>query len=130
MSLGVSLRMSLRGATRLGRGAGVVERIVDELVGNALTYANGRIDVRVDSTDSDVVVQVDDDGPGIDEGEWQTVFQRFARGTNSVPGGSGLGLALVCESAQALGGSATAGRPELGGLSVRMQFPASQDPTD
>ena len=106
---------------------GVVERIVDELLGNALTYARRRIDIRVDSTDAGVSLRIDDDGPGLNEDEWATVFQRFARGTNSVPGGSGLGLALVSESAQALGGETTAGRSVLGGLSVLVHFPRSTD---
>lgn len=105
--------------------AGVLERIVDELLGNALTYARGRIDVRVESVGSQALVSVQDDGPGLSEDEWETVFQRFTRGTNSVPGGSGLGLALVCESAQALGGSATAGRSDLGGLLVQVRIPRS-----
>ena len=46
------------------------------------------------------------------------MFERFTRGKTSVPGGSGLGLALVRESVVGLGGSAQASESRWGGLSV------------
>ena len=43
---------------------------------------------------STVVLTVTDDGPGIAEAEREAVFDRFTRGSTSVPGGSGLGLSI------------------------------------
>ena len=47
-----------------------------------------------------------------------------------MPGGSGLGLALVSESAQALGGVASAEESELGGLTIRVILPRAQVSAD
>jgi len=105
--------------------SGVLERMVDELIGNAVTYARQAIRVQVAGDGPWVVLQVDDDGPGLSKQERAGVFQRFVRGSNSVPGGSGLGLALVSESAQALSGSAMADESTLGGLRIEVRVPAS-----
>ena len=109
---------------------GTVDRIVDELVGNALSYARSRIHVKVDVDDRWVGIEVSDDGPGLPVQERSTVFQRFVRGSQAVPGGSGLGLALVSESAQALGGVASAEESELGGLTIRVRLPKAQRSAD
>ena len=109
---------------------GTVDRIIDELVGNALSYARSRIHVDVRFDDRWVVIAVSDDGPGLPLQERSTVFQRFVRGSQAVPGGSGLGLALVSESAQALGGVASAEESELGGLTIRVRLPRTQGPAN
>jgi signal transduction histidine kinase len=102
---------------------GTVAKITDELLGNAMSYARTRIHVTLRREDRDVVLTVGDDGPGLAVEEREAVFQRFTRGSAAVPGGSGLGLALVQESARAAGGDATAGQSSLGGLEVRVTFP-------
>ena len=102
---------------------GVIERIVDELLGNALDYARHRVVVGIASTRSSVIVTVSDDGPGVSEAELDAIFERFSRGSTAIPGGTGLGLALVRESAIALGGDARASRAATGGLEVRVSLP-------
>ena len=103
---------------------GTVAKITDELLSNAMSYARSRIHVTLLREGSNVVLAVGDDGPGLAVEEREAVFQRFARGSKAVPGGSGLGLALVLESARAAGGDATAGQSTLGGLEIRVSFPA------
>jgi two-component system, OmpR family, sensor histidine kinase KdpD len=59
------------------------------------------------------VITVDDDGPGIAEGDLQRVFERFYR-ADRAPNrqmGSGLGLAIVAELALAMGGTVRAESP-------------------
>lgn len=109
--------------SRISAPSGVVDRIVDELIANAAVYARTHIDVSLKDQGSWAVLTVDDDGPGIPREERQSVFQRFVRGRNSIPGGSGLGLALVRESAQSIGGSATASESPNGGLRVEVRLP-------
>jgi signal transduction histidine kinase len=104
---------------------GTVAKITDELLSNAMSYARSRIHVTLRREGRDVVLAVGDDGPGIAVEERESVFQRFTRGSAAVPGGSGLGLALVQESARAAGGDATAGQSRLGGLEIRVSFPAA-----
>jgi len=61
---------------------------------------------------------VADDGPGVTAQEYESIFERFVRGTSGVAGGSGLGLALVREAARAHGGDAIAEPDANGGLRV------------
>lgn len=113
------------GITPMLAPAGSLERVLDELVGNALQYARTRITISVGRVGSAVSVAVSDDGPGLDPSEWSSVFERFQRGSKAVPGGSGLGLALVRELAQAAGGDAVAGRSAAGGLVITTTWPPS-----
>ena len=106
---------------------GMVARVIDEILGNALAYARTCIDVRVTSTSRDAVITVDDDGPGLPSEEFEVVFDRFHRGSQSKPGGSGLGMALVREYATSVGGTATAEQSSQGGLRVKVTLPLSVD---
>jgi signal transduction histidine kinase len=105
---------------------GVVARIIDELLGNALQYAKSRVHVTLTHSQREMVLSVSDDGPGVPRAERDAVFQRFTRGSTSVPGGSGLGLALVRESINSLGGSARAEESRWGGLDVTLRMPTSE----
>lgn len=102
---------------------GTVPRIVDELLGNAMSYARARVRVSAQQTPDGVVLAVEDDGPGLPEDQREAVFERFVRGSGAVAGGSGLGLALVREGARASGGDALAAASALGGLSVVVSWP-------
>ena len=104
---------------------GTVAKITDELLGNAMSYARSCIHVTLRREGRDVVLAVGDDGQGLPVEERESVFQRFTRGSSAVPGGSGLGLALVQESARAAGGDAKAVQSALGGLEIRVSFPAA-----
>ncbi|MDP1876803.1 MAG: HAMP domain-containing sensor histidine kinase [Actinomycetota bacterium] len=122
---GITLSVDAVGPARVLAPAGVVARIVDELMGNAIAYARTRVDVKLHRAGPMVVLAVSDDGPGVAASELDRVFERFTRATTAVPGGSGLGLALVRESVRAIGGEAVAGKSSLGGLSVTVQVPGA-----
>lgn len=129
---GVRLTSALDPGLRVRAGSGVISRVIDELLGNALDYASTRVDVTVRRVGRMVVLVVKDDGPGIPEAEREAVFDRFTRGSGAVPGGSGLGLALVSESIAGIGGSTTAvtaasADPTFGtGLGIVVSMPAMQ----
>lgn len=122
---GITVRVDAAGPARVLAPSGVVARLVDELMGNAIAYARTRVEVELVTAGPMVVLTVSDDGPGVAPGELDRVFDRFTRASTAVPGGSGLGLALVRESVRGIGGEATAGRASLGGLSVAVQVPAA-----
>lgn len=100
---------------------------LDEMLGNLLDNACkwGRSRVAVSSTlmDGMVVVDVDDDGPGLAGSMRDSVLQRGVRADELAPG-SGLGLAIVRELAELYGGSITLGDSPLGGLRARLHLPA------
>lgn len=80
-----------------------VERIIRNLVTNAIEYAAGLpVEVKVAATASCVAVQVIDHGMGMTDGVAQHVFDRFYRADPSrkrTTGGTGLGLAISAEDA-------------------------------
>ncbi len=105
---GIALTSDLEPGLLVRAPSGVVARVIDELLGNALDYAEARVDVSARRSGGSIVLTVADDGPGIPVAEREAVFDRFTRGSQSVPGGSGLGLALVSESIGGVGGTTTA----------------------
>lgn len=107
---------------------GVIARIVDELMSNAVEYARSSVQVDVRSDNNVAIIRVADDGPGVPVGERDAVFERFTRGSASVPGGSGLGLALVREAARAGGGDATIVATDTG-CTVEVRWPLAKSHT-
>ena len=103
---------------------GTVPRVLDELVANALQYARAVVRVSLSGDGDHIRLIVEDDGPGVDEVELDTIFERFVRGSSATPGGTGLGLAMVRESARACDGDAVAGASALGGLRIEVTLPA------
>jgi signal transduction histidine kinase len=82
-----------------------LERIVANLVGNALEHAGRDVSVRVGKDGVAAFVEVSDRGPGIPPDRLPHVFDRFYKADSSRSGpGSGLGLAIALENARLLGG--------------------------
>ena len=76
-----------------------VRQMLDNLVGNAIKYTpnGGHVLVSIAMQDKQIVLKVQDTGPGIGPDEQSRVFEKFYRATNAPDGvtGSGLGLAIV-----------------------------------
>lgn len=82
-----------------------LERIVANLIGNALEHAGRDVGVRVGQDGLGAFVEVTDTGPGIPPDRLPHVFDRFYKADSSRAGpGSGLGLAIALENARLLGG--------------------------
>ena len=96
---------------------------LDEMLGNLIENAGGRVFVTAKTTPECVEIEVEDDGRGIPEEERQSIFDRGARLDTGKPG-TGLGLAIVRDVAQIYGGSIHLEESEdLGGLLVRLKLP-------
>ena len=96
-----------------------VEQVMRNLVTNAAKYgpADGTVEVVLESTASEVLVRVHDEGPGIDSGEIGQLFTLFYRSPKTAAAASGAGIGLyVCDRlVRAMGGRTFARRrPERG----------------
>jgi two-component system sensor histidine kinase MtrB len=81
------------------------ERILGNLVENALVHGGHDVAVQIGRDGSDALVEVSDRGPGIAPEHLPHVFERFYKADSArASGGSGLGLAIALENAKLLGG--------------------------
>jgi two-component system sensor histidine kinase TctE len=106
----------------------LLHELVSNLVDNAISHGSvdGAVAVRVARERDRVVLEVEDDGPGIAVSEQEHVFDRFYRSPDSAAGGSGLGLSIVrdiCTTHRAQIELATS--PSGRGLSVCVSFAAA-----
>ncbi|GAA4394442.1 sensor histidine kinase [Tsukamurella soli] len=94
---------------------------------NAVRHGGARrVVVSAGTTDGTTVsVAVDDDGGGLPLSERVIVFERFRRGSSASTAGSGLGLALVRQTAEAHGGAARLVDSDLGGLRLELVLPGT-----
>ncbi|MDK2779553.1 MAG: HAMP domain-containing protein [Pseudomonadota bacterium] len=104
-----------------------IHRAIQNLVGNAGRYATSRVRVSCAVGADTCRIDVEDDGPGIPEDEWDRVFTAFARLDDSrtrSSGGYGLGLSIVRRIAYWHGGRAMVGRSDdLGGARFTLIWP-------
>lgn len=114
------------GANLHVRGDAVaLRRVAANLIGNALRYGR-RAEVRIAARERDVVLTIDDDGPGIPVAERLAVFEPFYRvetSRNQVTGGFGLGLTIAREIVLAHGGDIRVDSAPLGGARLEVALP-------
>jgi ABC-type amino acid transport substrate-binding protein/nitrogen-specific signal transduction histidine kinase len=109
--------------------AGAVRQIVDNLLSNALKYSplGGCIWILLEGHGATVRLLVRDEGPGISHQDMQRLFQKYARLSARPTAGEasvGLGLAIVQQLAEGLGGKVTC-QTELGrGATFIVELPA------
>jgi two-component system, OmpR family, sensor histidine kinase SenX3 len=94
--------------------ANLLRTAVDNLLNNAEKYSDGtrwiRVSARYSEKHKEVLISVEDRGPGIDLADQEEIFEPFARGQAALAAqipGSGLGLSLVRSAAEAHRGSVT-----------------------
>lgn len=113
-------------AGRIGGDAGSLRRMLRNLADNAARHASGTIAFSLIESDGHVVLDVDDDGPGVPETERQRVFERFVRLDEARArddGGAGLGLSIVYHLVVAHAADITVADAPLGGARFEIRFP-------
>jgi signal transduction histidine kinase len=107
------------------------ERVMTNLLDNAARYGGGATAIRLSRAGDDVVVDVDDAGPGVDPRDAHRVFDRFFRGTvahdRGAARGTGLGLALVADHVAHFGGHVELLASPEGGARFRISLPALEE---
>lgn len=111
-----------------------LQRALQNLIGNALRYADGRVRVSYRVSIDRCRVDVEDDGPGVPEERWERLFTPFFRVDDSrtrVTGGHGLGLSIVRRIMRWHGGRAHISRSQaLGGACFSLVWPRRQRKAD
>jgi len=99
----------------------LLEQAIGSLAGNAVKHAaQGTIWLRARNAGRDVRVDVVDEGAGLPPGDEERVFERFYRGGRREATGFGLGLSIVREAVDALGGAVELRRNEPHGTVARI----------
>lgn len=101
-----------------------LDELLGNLVDNACKWARSRVEIRSSVDEGNVVVTVDDDGPGLAAALRETVLQRGVRADEAAPG-SGLGLAIVADLVELYGGSIALSASPLGGLRATLRLAAA-----
>ncbi|WP_345793499.1 sensor histidine kinase [Thauera sp. JM12B12] len=99
-----------------------LHEMLGNLIDNASKWAARQVRVQVDVHGSELVVRIDDDGPGLRAEAREAVFARGVRADERTPG-SGLGLSIVRELAQLYGGGVALLASPLGGLRAELRLP-------
>jgi two-component system phosphate regulon sensor histidine kinase PhoR len=103
-----------------------IEQVLVNLVHNALKFTpeDGDVRIRLSASDDEVMVAVEDSGPGIDPSEIDRVFERFYKADRSrTAAGSGLGLAIAKHLIQLHGGRIWAENGRGGGATFTFALP-------
>ena len=118
----------------------LIETVLQNFINNAARYAKSRIRIELMQTQSEYIIAVEDDGPGIPANERERVFDSFVRlyyaeqdgdqtSGNSATGGFGLGLAIVKRIMQWHHGTAQFVEPEvLRGARAQIRWPKKNSP--
>lgn len=103
-----------------------MHRAIQNLVGNACRYAKEKVCIEYSFDNGICRVDVEDDGPGIPEKDWQRVFSPFTRLDDSrtrASGGYGLGLSIVRRIIYWHGGQAFVGESRWQGAKMSLLWP-------
>jgi signal transduction histidine kinase len=99
--------------------------VLDSLVENALkaTQGGGRISITGRSEDDVAVIEVADDGYGIEDSSQEWIFERFATVRKKGGGGTGLGLSIVKAIVEGHGGTISVESAPGGGATFTVRLP-------
>ena len=124
---GVRLQREIAGPVDITADAQRLRQLLHNLLENSARYVEpgGRLEVSL-ARGKRAVLELRDSGPGVSDEQLERLFDRFYRAEGSrsrATGGSGLGLSICRNIAEAHGGRIEAGHSPLGGLSIRVELP-------
>jgi two-component system osmolarity sensor histidine kinase EnvZ len=103
----------------------LIKRTINNLIDNSIKYAN-KIHIQLIKTKNNIVINIDDDGPGIPKEEYENVFKPFykidkSRGDSK--SSVGLGLSIASDIIKSHGGNILLEKSPINGLRVKIFFP-------
>jgi two-component system, OmpR family, sensor histidine kinase KdpD len=114
------------GGTIVMADAGLLERVLSNVIDNALHYApQSMVRVNAGQVGTRVLMNIIDEGPGVSKGAAERMFQPFQRlGDCDTTTGLGLGLSVAKGFVEAMGGTITATDTPGGGLTIEVDLAA------
>ena len=124
----ISVELKLPSALEITGDAQRLRQLLHNLLENNVRYveSGGWVKIRLETSSEGVKLSFEDSGPGVPAGQLERLFERFYRvepGRSRVAGGSGLGLSICRNIAEAHGGSIAAEHSASGGLLVIVWLP-------
>jgi len=103
----------------------LIQRCINNLIDNSLKYGK-KIVVKIKKQNSNIIISIDDDGPGIPKSEYQNIikpFYKIDKSRSDSKSSVGLGLAISSDIAKSHGGDINFEKSKLGGLQVKISLP-------
>ena len=103
----------------------LIKRCLNNLIDNATNFGN-KIKIRQQKISRNILIFVEDDGPGIPESEYDNAFRPFYKidkSRNQNKSSVGLGLSIASDIIRSHGGNIELGKSELGGLKIKIVLP-------
>ncbi|MGZ7042446.1 MAG: sensor histidine kinase, partial [Thermoanaerobaculia bacterium] len=128
---GITLEFPAETALRVTGDRMRLGQLLDNMISNAVKFTphGGTVSVRTSRSNGSAVLEVQDTGMGVPDGDQEHLFDRFFRtqaAEENAIQGSGLGLAISQAIAQAHGGLIEVSSKENAGTTFRLVFPASR----
>ena len=103
----------------------LIKRCLNNLIENSIKYGN-KINVELIKNKTNLVIKVEDDGPGIPDSEYDNVFKPFYKidkGRADSKSSVGLGLSIASDIVRSHGGNIKLNKSNLNGLEVKIFLP-------
>jgi len=103
-----------------------LKRAIRNIIDNAIKYTKHQIYISVKTSKNNIIINIDDDGNGVEDNNIDNIFKPFYRldsSRNLDIIGTGLGLSIAKDIITSHGGQISAGRGSYGGLCVKIILP-------
>jgi two-component system osmolarity sensor histidine kinase EnvZ len=103
----------------------LIKRCLNNLIENSIKYGN-KLNIELSKKKTNLVIKVEDDGPGIPENEYENVFKPFYKidkGRADSKSSVGLGLSIASDIIRSHGGNIKLNKSALNGLEVKIFLP-------
>tara|TARA_B100001250_G_scaffold371452_1_gene356278 strand:+ start:1127 stop:2440 length:1314 start_codon:yes stop_codon:yes gene_type:complete len=103
----------------------LIQRCINNLIDNSLKYGK-KIIIKLEKINSNIIILIEDDGPGIAESEYQNIikpFYKIDKSRSDSKSSVGLGLSISSDIVKSHGGDISFDKSKLGGLQVKISLP-------
>ena len=103
----------------------LIKRCLNNLIDNASNFAKN-IKIKQQKIKRNIIIFIEDDGPGIPLAEYENVFKPFYKvdkSRNQKKSSVGLGLSIASDIIKSHGGNIELGKSEMGGLKIKIVLP-------